>query len=640
MSGVSTSLSIQDKFSNTINKARSGVDRMIKSMVDLDTKSTKSSPSAPFKTTVTAIDQSNQKMDQMIKKQKQLTNETKKTSNLWDGIKSKLGAVVAGFGAMGILKLSDSMTTTRARLDLMNDGLQTSAELQDKIMASSNRSRASYQTTADAVAKMGIMAKDAFSSNDEIIAFSELINKQFTIAGTSAAGVDAAMLQLTQAMASGVLRGEELNSIFEQAPTIIQTIADYLDVPIGQIRNMAAEGQITSTIVKNAMLSSADDINKKFKSMPMTYAQVWTTVQNMLLQTFEPLIQAIGKGAQFIYNNWSKIEPVFWGLAAGIAAYVIGLGAYNTYMAIANTITNGFWNTLKKNPLILIAFIIAAIVIAIMEWVNSVGGIHIAWLIMCNGVLSAWDWLQIGLVTGIYWVMKMLDLFGLSFRTLGVVVANYMGDMKADTLMIMQDMVNGAISIINSFISALNKIPGVSIDAISEMSFGTTAQLENEAAKQARNSDLAAYKDSIDNQIADRDNKLNAMKADARAASAARSAEIAAKQADKVAKAGKEKDSNPFDQYKGLGGGTDNIGNVGKVGEVGKIKDDVNIADEDLQMMKDVAEMRYVQNYITMTPQMTMNNNISEKADINELVAAMDDYLGNEIAMAAEGDYR
>ena len=130
------------------------------------------------------------------------------------------------------------------------------------------------------------------------------------------------------------------------------------------------------------------------------------------------------------------------------------------------------------------------------------------------------------------------------------------------------------------------------------------------------------------------------MKADARAASAARSAEIAAKQADKVAKAGKEKDSNPFDQYKGLGGGTDNIGNVGKVGEVGKIKDDVNIADEDLQMMKDVAEMRYVQNYITMTPQMTMNNNISEKADINELVAAMDDYLGNEIAMAAEGDYR
>ena len=160
------------------------------------------------------------------------------------------------------------MTTTRARLDLMNDGLQTTAELQDMIMESANRSRASYQTTADAVAKMGVMAGDAFSSNEELIMFSELINKQFAIAGTSAAGIDAAMLQLTQAMSSGVLRGEELNSIFEQAPTIIQTIADYLGVPIGKIREMAAEGQITSEIVKNAMLASADEINARFDSRP------------------------------------------------------------------------------------------------------------------------------------------------------------------------------------------------------------------------------------------------------------------------------------------------------------------------------------------------------------------------------------
>lgn len=142
------------------------------------------------------------------------------------------------------------MTSTRARLDIMNDGLQTTDELQSMIMKSANRSRAAYQTTADAVSKMGIMAKDAFSNNDELIKFTELINKQFTIAGTSAAGIDAAMLQLTQAMSSGVLRGEELNSVFEQAPTIIQTIADYLDVPIGKIRDMAADGQITSTIVK------------------------------------------------------------------------------------------------------------------------------------------------------------------------------------------------------------------------------------------------------------------------------------------------------------------------------------------------------------------------------------------------------
>lgn len=138
------------------------------------------------------------------------------------------------------------------------------------------------------------------------------------------------MLQLTQAMSSGVLRGEELNSIFEQAPTIIQTIADYLDVPIGRIRDMAANGEITAEIVKNAMLSSADEINRKFESMPYTYSQVWTMAQNILMDSFQPVLQMIGAGAQLIVDNWGTIEPVFWGLAAAGLAYAVALGIQTT----------------------------------------------------------------------------------------------------------------------------------------------------------------------------------------------------------------------------------------------------------------------------------------------------------------------
>ena len=186
----------------------------------------------------------------------------------------------AAFSVKNIIGLADAMTQTQARLNLITGDLEKTAALQDQIMASANRSRASYQATADAVAKMGVMAKDAFDNTDELVAFTELINKQFTIAGASAAGQEAAMLQLTQAMASGVLRGEELNSIFEQAPTIIQTIADYLGVPIGQIRQMASEGQITAEVVKSAMLASADEINAQFEAMPYTFAQVWTMIQN------------------------------------------------------------------------------------------------------------------------------------------------------------------------------------------------------------------------------------------------------------------------------------------------------------------------------------------------------------------------
>ena len=210
----------------------------------------------------------------------EVENQTRRTGGAAESMKSKFMHAAAAVGAAlsikNIIGLADAMTQTKARLNLITGDLEKTAALQDQIMASANRSRAAYQSTADAVAKMGIMAKDAFNNTDELVAFTELINKQFTIAGASAAGQEAAMMQLTQAMASGVLRGEELNSIFEQAPTIIQTIADYLGVSVGEIRAMAAEGQITAQVVKDAMLSSADEINAQFTDMPYTFAQVWT----------------------------------------------------------------------------------------------------------------------------------------------------------------------------------------------------------------------------------------------------------------------------------------------------------------------------------------------------------------------------
>ena len=196
--------------------------------------------------------------------------------NALGGLGRKLAGLVsiaAAAGVKSILNLSDEMASIKARTDLMNDGLQTTGELQDAIFQSAQRARGEYQGTADAVAKMGILAKDAFSSNDETVAFMEQVNKQFAISGTSAEGRSAAMLQLTQAMGSGTLRGEELNSVLEQAPTIVQTIAKSLGVSTGELRNMAAEGKITSSVVKKSLLAAADETNEKFESMPMTFGQ-------------------------------------------------------------------------------------------------------------------------------------------------------------------------------------------------------------------------------------------------------------------------------------------------------------------------------------------------------------------------------
>lgn len=629
MAGVSTQFSIQDRMTSRLNTMIGAAQRLNRTLDATDALTDTIDPGAPFERSAADIGAASRQVDNFNNRQEQAEHGANRVKSVWSKMGGVIKSALAAFSVKKIVELADGMTTTRARLDLMNDGLQTTAELQDMIMKSANRSRAAYSTTADAVAKMGIMAGDAFSSNEELIAFSELINKQFTIAGTSAAGIDAAMLQLTQAMSSGVLRGEELNSVFEQAPTIIQTIADYLGVPIGKIREMAAEGQITSTIVKNAMLASADEINAKFAAMPMTFSQVWTIAKNIALEAFTPVLTLIGQGAQWIYDNWSMIAPVFWGLAAAALGYTAATW-------IANGAAQAFFTTLLTNPLFWIALAIGVVVAAIYKWVQSVGGLKVAWLICVNAVLTAWDWVKIGFMTGVYFVMNLWNRLQLAFYTASVNIQNFMGDMKAGVLTILQNMVNGAIDIINGFINTLNKIPGVSIDAIEKVTFGTTAQMENDAAKQARAADLAAYQDQINSQIAERDSALSAMKAEARAATAQREAEIAAAKAESAA-AGNGSTEPDWSAYANTDPG--DIGNVDRVGSVGSIDEDINIADEDLKFLRDVAEMRYVQNFVTLTPTVAVDAKISEKVDVDEVVDKIERRLETEFEAAAEGVY-
>ncbi len=234
---------------------------------------------------------------------------------LMQAIKGAVAAYATIKTLLATLSLSDQLTSTIARLNLMNDGLQTTQDLQNMIFLSAERARGSYQATADAVSKLGLMAGDAFSSSEEIIAFMEQVNKQFIIAGTEAAGIDAAMLQLTQAMGSGVLRGEEYNSILEQAPNIIQNIAGYIeknediladvaaamDMEVEELagnvqknlKDIAGEGIISAELVKAAMFAAANETNEKFESMPMTFEQVWASLQNTGLMALQPLLEKL-----------------------------------------------------------------------------------------------------------------------------------------------------------------------------------------------------------------------------------------------------------------------------------------------------------------------------------------------------------
>lgn len=299
------------------------------------------------------------------------------TDVLVNKVKSLVGAYVGISAVKNALDLSDELTQTTARLDMMvsqynalNGTMQTTDELSQMIFQSAQNSRASYMDTAASVAKLGNNARDAFASTGEIVQFAELVNKQFTIAGASATESSNAFLQLTQALGSGVLRGDELNSIFEQAPNLIQTVADYMDVPIGKIREMASDGQITADIVKNAMFAAADDIDAKFNSMPMTWGQLWTQFSNLALKTFQPVLQRLNEmandqhmqtaltgimnalsgaatialnvidvmvtGGAYIVDNWSMIAPVIGGVAAALAIYNGALLLHNAYEAASN----------------------------------------------------------------------------------------------------------------------------------------------------------------------------------------------------------------------------------------------------------------------------------------------------------------
>lgn len=259
-------------------------------------------------------------------------NAQKTMGGLTNSVKGLLSAYIGFQGISKLLDMSGTLVSTTARLNLINDQLQTTAELNNMIFASANRTRASYTETAAFVAQLGSMAGDAFSGTAEIVAFAEQINKQLVISGASGESASAAIFQLQQALASGVLRGEELNSVMEQTPIIAQSIVDYLGISKGELRDMAAEGKITADIVKNAMFAAAEETNAKFEEMPMTWSQVFTVFGNYGIRALQPVLM----GLSWVANNLEIIGPLV--LAAGGAFAIFQIAANWTKIAAFATV--------------------------------------------------------------------------------------------------------------------------------------------------------------------------------------------------------------------------------------------------------------------------------------------------------------
>lgn len=454
-----------------------------------------------------------------------------------------------------LFELSDEMTNNRARLSLIVDDKGSVEELQNKIFASSMNARASYQTTTDIVTKLGLQAGKAFKGNDELIAFAEQLNKTFVISGTNASGIESTMYNLTQALSTGVLRGQDLNAVFSNAPQIVQNIADYLDVPIGKIRDMAADGKISAQIVKNAMLKAADETNAKFNKMPMTWNQVWTKMKNVAIKALDPVLKKINQlannqqvqemfnmfidgaslaaqailglieGISWFVNILEPVAPIILGIVAACVAFNIISGITSgilSILAIAHGIAGaaemlhagetmaataaqwGLNSALLACPITwIIILIIALIAVLVYFWFTNDN--------VAYGILYAWDALRLGAM--VLWLGCKTVFYGIllaaQFMWLGILGVCYgllwawymfetgLEGVGVGILYIFQWLYNGVVGIVNGIIEVLNKIPGVSINTVEYANFADKALEGMMDNVTKRNEDLQSMLDDM-----------------------------------------------------------------------------------------------------------------------------------------------
>lgn len=649
MAGISTAINIADRMSGPIFSIINAMDLMIDTMSSVDTATSQGFDAAKIDETRRALDLANAEMQEMYngihrntQEQQEFNNTVRQGTNAVDSMADKITGMVSayvGIQSIGkLVDLSDEYTQTTARLNMINDGLQSTADLQDKIFASAQNSRAAYMQTADVVAKLALRAGSVWESNEETIAFAETLNKAFVVAGASQEEMNSASLQLTQALGSGALRGEELNAVFEAAPNIIQTIADYLGVSIGEIREMASEGQITADVVKNALLGSAEEIDAQFQSMPMTWGQVWTGAMNQLLYASQPLLQFINLLAQ----NWSTLEPIVLGVAAAVGLYVVALGAYKIVSAAsavagavhaaslamqsgmtftATAAQYGFNAALLACPLTWIVLIIIAVIAAIYA-------LTAAFNKATGSSISA-----TGLIAGAFAVLaaRVMNNTVIPIQNAFAMFANFLGNLFNDPVaavkVLFYDMAQTVIGYIlnmaNAIEDIINKIPGVEVDITSGLD-NFYNQIESAAQEVKDESGWVEYVEKMD--FIDYSD---------------------------AAQAGYEFGEGVGDKIGGFFGGdlqgmgidtsafgTDMSDVPGGVNDIAQnTKDSVDISDEELKYLHDLAERDVINRFTTAEIKVDMvnNNNVSSQMDLDGIVDYVASGVYSAMEQAAEG---
>lgn len=639
-------------------------------------------------------------VDEQGRFNQEISAGTQQANELTNTIKRAVAAYISIQSVGKALNISDELVQTTSRLNMMNDGVQTTAELVNMVYAAAQDARGSFGQMADVVARFGNNAKDAFSSSEEVVAFADLIQKQMTIAGASTQEAANAELQLSQALGSGVLRGDELNSIFEQAPNLIQNIADYLDVPIGKIREMAADGELSADVVKAAIFSAADDINSKFNEMPMTWGQIWQSMQNTALIAFQPVLQRLNDLANseafqtfiqgaieamatlanillnvfdlavsigtFIGDNWSIIAPIVYGIVAALTAYIAIsaiVAAINGVMAMAEGVKaaaqmmatgatfaetaaqQGLNAALMACPLTWIIMLILALIVVIFAVCNAIAKM--------TGIANS----GFGVITGgVNVVIQFFKNLGLTVANIALGIGNAIAALASNMMTAFHNaicsvqswfynLLSTALSVIEGICSALNKLPFVEFDYS-----GISSAADDYAAKASESAgnkeDYQSISDAFNEGFTTFDAFQDGWASDAFNAGAAWGDGIA----DKVSNFslsdvfGQTDIPNVGDYTSGFNDAIANSGVGDSIGNIddntGKIKDSLDVTEEDLKYLRDIAEQEAINRFTTAEINVDMSgmqNTVNSGDDIDGFMTKLTDSVNEAVDNMTEG---
>ncbi len=615
----------------------------------------------------------------------------------------KVTGIVGAYATLhtmgNIIGLSDTMTQTNARLSLIVDDGGSVEELQNKIYASAQNARGSYLTTADAVSKLGMQASQAFNSNDELIGFTELLNKSFVNAGTSAQGIDSVMLQLTQSMAAGKLQGEELNAVLDNAAPIVQNIQQYMEevqgIDASNIKELASEGIITADVIKNSMFYAADEINAKFESMPMTWGQIWQSAQNTAMMAFQPVLQRLndmanseafqtfldraitgmatlanivlnvfdlmGAAGSFVADNWSIISPIVYGVVAALAVYATYLGIIKA-LELASAAASAVMAVGKG------LYAAATVLATGATWAHTTaqlglnGAMYacpIVWIIMLIIALIAIFYMAVGainkfagtsvsatgLIAGAFAMLaaSVVNIFVVPTWNAIASLVNFIGNVFNDPIaaikVLFYDMCLTVIGYIANLAHAiedlLNKIPGVTVDITSGLD-SFYSGLEQAQQAVKDESGWVEYMGRMD--YVDYSEWGNA------------GYDFGAGVEDSIKNFSFSDlfgmtdipDPSEYTTSAYQSGFQDTIGdNIGSIaGDTGAIKDSMDITEEELKYLRDAAEQEAVNRFTTAEISVDMSgmqNTVNSGDDLDGFMSRLTDSVNEAVDSMTEG---